>query len=132
MIIVGEFEYNPERNSIVGPKEYLDEQGEALLKRIAVGDDLLFNVTAHLSPDAMTAVLVRLQTDYAGWVGMRRLFDELGIAEKPRAADEPSCACCERGAFTPSPHGDCWRCGHEHLDHLPEGANDEDQTTESN
>lgn len=89
MITVGEFQYNPQEHSITGPKQYLDEQGEALLRRITTGDDLIFNITAHLSPDAMTAILVRLQTDYAGWLGIKLLFHELGIEETPHLQDQP-------------------------------------------
>jgi|GEM_PF-2061033 hypothetical protein len=119
MITVGEFEYNPERHSIIGPKEYLDEQGEALLKRIIAGEDFIFNFTAHQSPDVVTAVLVRLQTDYAGWKGMRDLLQDLGITEPPRGASEMQCECCDSGTFLLDQDGACARCRHEHTSHFP-------------
>ena len=112
MITVGEFQYDPAKNSIIGPKHYLDEQGEALLQRITTGDDLIFNITATQSPDVMTAILVRLQTDYAGWLGMKRLFAELGIAESQSKAGEPNeCDCCNtEDRFVLDQDGACARC----------------------
>jgi hypothetical protein len=55
-----------------GPGDYMTEQGSALADRIVAGEDTVFNMTAHLSPDVRTALLVRLQTDYAGWLGMKQ------------------------------------------------------------
>ena len=39
------------------------------------GDDAVFTMTCHLSPDVETAVLVRMQTDYAGWLGLRQAIN---------------------------------------------------------
>jgi hypothetical protein len=58
---------------IVGPAAYMREQGNALIDRILAGEDTIFNLTFDQSPDLSTAVLVRLQTDYAGWAGMRQV-----------------------------------------------------------
>ncbi len=55
--------------SVAGPEQYMNEQGNALCDRIIAGDDLIFNMCAHQSPNLYIAVLVRLQTDYAGWRG---------------------------------------------------------------
>lgn len=119
MFTVGEFEYHPEHHSIIGPKQYLDEQGEALLQRIAAGEDFIFNLTAHQSPDAMTAVLVRLQTDYAGWLGAKQLMDALGLAPLQPQSHQADCECCNTKAkFVPDPDGACARCGHDETEHL--------------
>ena len=68
---VGNFEYMSGQG-LIGPADYLDARGEALADAIFAGTDVIFNSTSHLSPDYTTAVLVRLQTDYAGWKGMQQ------------------------------------------------------------
>ena len=70
---VGRFTYDSESGEVTGPALYFKEQGDARLSRILEGKDELFNQTAHLSPDIPTAVLVWLQTDYAGWLGRQEI-----------------------------------------------------------
>ncbi len=66
--------------TLSGPHDYMIERGNALTARILAGEDTIYNLTASQSPDVETAapasaitagadVLVRLQTDYAGWLG---------------------------------------------------------------
>ena len=62
---------------ISGPKQYMVEQGCALIEKIEAGQDLIFNMTSHRSPDFITAILVRLQTDFAGWRGVKSLLTAL-------------------------------------------------------
>jgi hypothetical protein len=69
---VGAFTF--QNGSIFGPAQYMKEQGNARLDRILAGQDTVFNFSASRSPDIETAVLVALQTDYAGWKGLRSLF----------------------------------------------------------
>jgi hypothetical protein len=57
---------------LCGPRDYMEEQGNALLDRILAGEDTIFNMTSNQSPDIETAILVRLQTDYAGWLGLKQ------------------------------------------------------------
>lgn len=83
-ITVGAFYY--EAGSIFGPAEYMREQGNAKLDGILAGTDAAFNVSAHQSPNVETAVLVSMQTDYAGWLGMRQLLAALG-SKRPTGAD---------------------------------------------
>lgn len=61
-------------NTIKGPAAYMNERGNGLIDRIVSSQDTMFNMTAHLSPSAGMAVLVRLQTDYAAWVGERQML----------------------------------------------------------
>ncbi len=79
--VVGQFTY--EDGILCGPRDYLLEQGNALLDKVFAGEDTIFNLTKAQSPDiesatpasAITAgadVLVRLQTDYAGWLGLKQ------------------------------------------------------------
>ncbi len=63
-----------EEGHLYGPKQYMEEQGNAKLRKILDGKDEVFNMTAHLSPDAETALLVHMQTDYAGWLGFRQML----------------------------------------------------------
>ncbi len=68
---VGEF--SMEESVLVGPRRYMEEQGNALVDKILAGDDAIFNLTSGQSPDLETALLVRLQTDYAGWLGFKQV-----------------------------------------------------------
>jgi hypothetical protein len=79
---VGRFTLDDD-GGLSGPKEYMEEQGNAKLDAILDGKDAIFLATAHLSPDMETAILVALQTDYAGWKGVRDFT--AGIA-KPKVA----------------------------------------------
>jgi len=58
---------------LTGPTDYMQETGHALVDRILDGKDSIFNITSHLSPSVEIAICVRLQTDYAGWLGMKQL-----------------------------------------------------------
>jgi hypothetical protein len=75
MITVGQFTLD--NSNLSGPATYMDEQGNKLLDKILEGNDPIFNTTAHLSPDVETAILVRLQTDYAGWKGFKQAMSWL-------------------------------------------------------
>ena len=66
---VGRFELN--EGILSGPADYMNEQGNTLVDAIFAGQDAIFNTTAHLSPNVETAILVRLQTDFAGWLGFK-------------------------------------------------------------
>jgi hypothetical protein len=68
---VGRFSLDPSTGTLEGPAEYMKERGDALVKAILDGTDAVFTATARYSPDVVTAILVRLQTDYAAWLGMR-------------------------------------------------------------
>lgn len=69
---VGQFEIRD--GALYGPAEYMKDQGNAKLDRILAGRDVVFNVGVTRSPDIETAVLVSLQTNYAGWKGTRELL----------------------------------------------------------
>ncbi len=60
-------------DSITGPGDYMQEQGNAKLDHILAGNDTAFNMTCHLSPSIEIAICVALQTDYAGWLGFRQM-----------------------------------------------------------
>ncbi len=60
------------------------EKGNTLIDRILGGNDAIFNMTSHLSSSLEMAICVRLQTDYAGWLGMRQFFNQM--QEAARAA----------------------------------------------
>jgi len=68
--IVGHFTL--EEGILCGPKDYMENQGNTVLDKILAGEDPIFNMTKDQSPDIETAILVRLQTDYAGWLGLKQ------------------------------------------------------------
>ena len=74
---VGEFTY--ENGTVSGPAQYMTEKGNAKVEDILAGRSAVFNYGVGL-PGANPAqlVLVALQTDYAGWRGMRLTKAELG------------------------------------------------------
>ncbi len=82
--VVGRFEL--EDGILSGPAQYMKERGDALVDAICAGEDVIFNTTAHLSPDVETAVLVRLQTDYAGWLGIKQV--EGWLSDSPQTSTE--------------------------------------------
>lgn len=69
---IGEFEYK--EGAVYGPKAYMLEQGNAKLDSIMSGQAAGFNAMLAARPDIspVQMVLVTLQTDYAGWIGMRQ------------------------------------------------------------
>ncbi len=68
--VVGQF--TCEDGILCGPRDYMEEQGNGLLDKILAGEDAIFNMTKDQSSDIETAILVRLQTDYAGWLGLKQ------------------------------------------------------------
>lgn len=59
------------------------------------------------------------------WVGGKSWDAAIEYAAQGVLDPTPErCECCLAGTFTPSPHGDCLNCDHEHLDH--QEADDED------
>lgn len=79
MIEVGAFKYDPESKMLSGPKEYMEERGDEKLEEILSGKSTVANfgmTGASGSPER--AVLVALQTDYAGWKGLQSLKSNRG------------------------------------------------------
>lgn len=72
---VGQFEIKG--GNLYAPEQYMNERGNARVDEILEGKNTMFNMTAHLSPTPETALLVNLQTDYAGWKGTKQLLDSL-------------------------------------------------------
>jgi hypothetical protein len=65
-----------DNGSIRGPKEYMDERGSDLLDDILNDDDDQFSEFLRRAPSAKKAMLVRLQTDYAGWKGQKEIANK--------------------------------------------------------
>jgi hypothetical protein len=64
---------------VSGPAEYMRERGDARLREIEAGRDSVFNAGLQFgSPNVETAILVSLQTDYAGWLGQKQMEGWLG------------------------------------------------------
>ena len=61
-----------EDSILTGPRDYMQARGNVLLNNILAGEDTIFNMTVNQSPDIETAIVVRLQTDYAGWLGFKQ------------------------------------------------------------
>ncbi len=70
----GRFSYDPATNAITGPAEYM--QSESYARRMAAiteGRDSVTSFGYSHHGDAIKAVLVSLQTDYAAWAGIREI-----------------------------------------------------------
>ena len=74
---VGRFSIDDD--GITGPADYLEAQGNKLIDNIINNRDIVFNMCWRKSPDYDTAILVRLQTDFAGWYGAESFFRAHGI-----------------------------------------------------
>lgn len=78
-IEVGAFTYEPATGAITGPERYMRERFPAVKAEIEAGRNVCFNAGAGgLSPNVETALLVAVQTDYAGWRGTQQLNAALG------------------------------------------------------
>ena len=78
--LVGHFTL--EDGILCGPRDYMEAQGNVLLDKILAAEDTVFNMTKYQSPDLETTILVRLQTDYAGWLGFKQAEgDILGVSK---------------------------------------------------
>ena len=60
-------------DALYGPKDYMEAQGDKKLAAILSGNDTVFNMCAGYSPNIETAICVALQTNYAGWLGMKQV-----------------------------------------------------------
>ncbi len=69
---VGEFTYDTETGKVSGPAAYMKSEHYSDWKtRFVSGRDVVFNAGAGgLSPSVEVAMLVSLQTNYAGWHGL--------------------------------------------------------------
>lgn len=70
---VGEFTYAD--GVVSGPAEYMRERGNDRIERILAGTCSAFaaGVRFGAGVDTATLVLTSLQTDYAGWKGLRSM-----------------------------------------------------------
>jgi hypothetical protein len=80
---VGRFTYDTATGSLTGPKEYVEsEQYRNLIRNIEAGQSYVFNYGAgRPGADVVTALLVTVQTDYAGWHGSKVFFAGLEAAK---------------------------------------------------
>jgi hypothetical protein len=74
-----EFSIDIEKGTFRGPSEYMKAQGNQYLADICSGKNEVFNMFSHESPNLETAIVVFMQTDYAGWKG----FNEAQRWTKP-------------------------------------------------
>lgn len=71
-VTVGQFSLNPVTGALTGPADYLAERGNARVEAILSGDrDPVFVEGYRQTRSVEQALLVSLQTDYAGWKGAR-------------------------------------------------------------
>jgi len=73
---VGHFKIDGD--SVLGPADYMEEQGDAFLNKLLNGGSTVYNYAVGTrGDDPEMALLVALQTDYAGWAGTRGLMRRL-------------------------------------------------------
>lgn len=72
---VGSFFYNHQTKEISGPADYMADRFQDRMEKIYAGRDAVFNYGSanpvQGGPDAVSLVLVSLQTDYAAYLGMK-------------------------------------------------------------
>lgn len=71
-VTVGEFEFDPATGTLTGPAAFMRSADYAgWLARFQSGNDVVFSTgAAGASPSPEVAMLVSVQTCYAGWHGM--------------------------------------------------------------
>ncbi len=70
-VTVGEFTFDPATSTVSGPASYMRSADYArCIAGIQNGTDHTFRAAMEHSPTAEIALLVTIQTDYAGWHGM--------------------------------------------------------------
>ena len=74
---MSDFQWDESTARLCGPQQYMEERGNTLLHQILEGQDPGFIPVWRQSPNLITAMLTRLQTDYAGWRGMEDLIDTI-------------------------------------------------------
>ena len=72
---VGEFEVSA--GAVSGPAAYMNERYPEMIKTIEAGQSAVFNMACQQGQPMEVAVAVALQTDYAGWLGMRQFNQAL-------------------------------------------------------
>ena len=81
MIEVGAFKYDTEEKVLEGPADYMAERGDAKLEEILSGKSAVvnagFSIASKGEHRTETLVLVALQTDYAGWLGLKGLIGKV-------------------------------------------------------
>lgn len=76
---VGEFTYDPTDGTVRGPAEYMASADyERCIASITDGTSHTFASAIAHAPDTVTALLVTIQTSYAGWHGMQGIHRMLG------------------------------------------------------
>jgi len=77
---VGAFTFDPADSSVSGPADYIrSDDYRACVRSIENGTNHTFRAAVEHSPDVVTALLVTIQTNYAGWHGMQIFNRSRGI-----------------------------------------------------
>lgn len=59
---------------VIGPKDYMEERGNELIKKIGNGEEKkTFEMYLSFQPDPLIALKVLIQTDYATWKGNKQV-----------------------------------------------------------
>lgn len=78
---VGAFTFDPSDSTIAGPAEFMrSDDYRRTIAGIESGSSMTFRAAMQHSPNFETALLVTIQTAYAGWAGMQQFNRARGIA----------------------------------------------------
>lgn len=79
---VGAFTYDHKNGQVQGPADYMAERFQQRMEAIYAGRDAVFNFGSREGRDAVSMVLVSLQTDYAAFQGMKSFGRSFASQEK--------------------------------------------------
>jgi hypothetical protein len=80
-ITVGKFQYDTTTGELAGPAAFMESTDFADWKRrFAAGTDVVFRSGMEHSPSPEVAMLVSVQTCFAGWHGMETFNRARGVA----------------------------------------------------
>lgn len=78
---VGQFTFNPSDSTVQGPAEYMrSDEYRRCITGIESGTNPTFSAAMQHSPNFETALLVTIQTNYAGWHGLQVFNRSRGAA----------------------------------------------------
>jgi hypothetical protein len=78
---VGEFTFDTATSTVSGPAKYMrSSEYAACVRSIENGTSHVFRAGVEHSPSVEVALLVTIQTDYAGWHGMQSFNRMRGVS----------------------------------------------------
>ncbi len=112
---VGQFTFDAETSSISGPADYMrSDDYRRTIESIEAGTNHVFRAGCEFSPTIEIALLVTIQTNYAGWAGAQQFHARREAGLIPETGEAPGlfaeCNGCDAPIERPNAAGLCDAC----------------------